>query len=194
MELKEVIDKKMGTHSWEDIYLLFQDLSARMPFTVIGQVPITCVDPNDVDMNGFYADHDVYIDAQLIAIDASGNIKLGGMTEEMDEALYYEQEAQPYWIESFKPYLYPISAMTEEQGKEFLEYIGLDSDLHTVEENLEYISIIEIGTLEFDLLSKAQYWLYKNKFDFNGLIKKGLAIPIDNECNPYTNKYVNKNV
>ena len=74
MELKEIIKKKMGSHSMEDIYLLFQDLSARLMFGVIGQVPITCVDPTDIDMNGFYLDHDVQVDAHLISIDSIGNI------------------------------------------------------------------------------------------------------------------------
>ena len=191
MELKEMINNKMGTHSWEHIYLLFQDLSARLMFGVIGQVPVTCVDPTDIDMNGFYLDHEVQVNAHLIAIDSSGNIQIEGLDEDSYEAIYYEQEAEPYWIESFKPYLYPISSMTEEQGKEFLDFIGLDSDLDSVEMSLGYIAIIEKGTIEFDQFSKAQYWLYKNMFDFNHLIDKGLAIEITEENNPYV-KYSNK--
>ncbi len=81
--------------------------------------------------------------------------------------------------------------MTEEQGKGFLDFIGLDSDIDSVEMSLGYIAIIERGDIDFDLFSKAQYWLYKNMFDFNHLIDKGLAIEITEENNPYV-KYSNK--
>ena len=59
----------------------------------------------------------------------------------------------------WKPYLRPMSSMTEEEEKEeFQEYI-FDSN-----------EIGEIVTLE------ASDWLNKNMFDYRGLIEKGLAL------------------
>lgn len=53
-----------------------------------------------------------------------------------------------FWKEC-KPYLFPISSMTEEQDKEFM--------------------VIPIGYPSVD-------WFNKNHFDYRGLIEKGLAI------------------
>lgn len=52
-------------------------------------------------------------------------------------------------IEEIKPYLFPISNMTEEQDKEFMN--------------------IQIGYPSVD-------WFNKNHFDYRGLIEQGLAI------------------
>ena len=59
-----------------------------------------------------------------------------------------------------KPYLFPLSSMTEEQYKEYweLEHSG----------DMEHLSI--------PLLD----WLNKNHFDYRGLIEKGLAIDCTN--------------
>ena len=61
-----------------------------------------------------------------------------------------------------RPYLRPMSSMTEEERKEYNEYlfygssIGLSSNTATAYELID--------------------WLLKNHFDFMGLIPKGLAI------------------
>ena len=63
-------------------------------------------------------------------------------------------------IEYIKPYLFPLSSMTEEQYKEYweLEHSG----------NIEHLSI--------PLLD----WLNANHFDYRSLIEKGLAIDATN--------------
>ena len=63
-------------------------------------------------------------------------------------------------IERIKPYLFPMSSMTEEQYKEYweLEHSG----------NMEHLSIPALD------------WLNKNHFDYRGLIEKGLAIDATN--------------
>lgn len=68
-------------------------------------------------------------------------------------------------IENFKPYLRPLSSMTEEEKREY---------------NLtKTLSIVDYPTLEsFD-------WLLKNHFDFRGLIPKDLAIEVTESNNPY---------
>ena len=61
-----------------------------------------------------------------------------------------------YW--EYKPYLFPLSNMTEEQKKEY-QYIT---------ERWMYDSSYSI--------SDSVDWLNKNHFDYRGLIAKGLAI------------------
>ena len=60
-----------------------------------------------------------------------------------------------------KPYLFPLSSMTEEQNKEFAL---LQTDVH--------IS----GFLFASDCSNMIDWLNKNHFDYSGLIEKGLAV------------------
>ena len=80
----------------------------------------------------------------------------------------YAEEAE------FKPYLFPLSSITEEQ-KKGLENLGWNFDnfeIHNVSECLgtykEYVAHSDC----FNLID----WLNKNHFDYRGLIKKGLAI------------------
>ena len=79
-----------------------------------------------------------------------------------------------------KPYLFPLSSMTEEQFAElkvFADLIYESDTLELVEWNDNY------KTLEFWLEEVPSYcvikvfdWLNKNHFDYRGLIEKGLAI------------------
>lgn len=64
----------------------------------------------------------------------------------------------------YKPYLFPLSSMTEEQGKE-LEKI-----------DPEFYSLIsENGNIYISMDIRGYDWLNKNHFDYRGLIPKGLA-------------------
>lgn len=81
---------------------------------------------------------------------------------------------EDYDLEEVKPYLFPMSSMTEEQ-KEELENLGWNFDnfeIHNVNECLgtyrEYVAHSDCSTL-ID-------WLNRHHFDYRGLIKKGLAI------------------
>ena len=79
-----------------------------------------------------------------------------------------------------KPYLFPLSSMTEEQFVElkvFADLIYESDTLELVEWNDNY------KTLEFWLEEVPSYcvikvfdWLNKNHFDYRDLIEKGLAI------------------
>lgn len=85
-----------------------------------------------------------------------------------------------HMIEDCKPYLFPISSMTEEQLYELKEITDLKYNYNT----LELIERSETHkTLEFWLEEVPQYkvievfdWLNKNHFDYRGLIERGLAI------------------
>ena len=80
----------------------------------------------------------------------------------------------------FKPYLFPLSSMTEEQLYELKEITDLRYNYNT----LELVEWNEkCKTLEFWLEEIPQYkvievfdWLNKNHFDYRGLIERGLAI------------------
>ena len=63
---------------------------------------------------------------------------------------------------NIKPYLRPMSSMTEEEWKEYNQTIGKSFSF----------------TDEVD-------WLNAHHFDYRGLIKKGLAIEVTEENNPY---------
>ena len=62
-------------------------------------------------------------------------------------------------VEYVKPYLRPMSSMTEEESKEF--------------SNMEIV-----GYSNYD-------WLNAHHFDYRGLIERGLAIEVTEDNNPY---------
>ena len=59
-----------------------------------------------------------------------------------------------YVLSDIKPYLFPLSSMTEEQEKEWRYTLSSD------------------GNITYDTVD----WLHKNHFDYQGLIPMGLAI------------------
>ena len=64
-----------------------------------------------------------------------------------------------------KPYLRPMSSMTEEEQREY--------------NSTKTLSIIDYPTLQ------SYDWLNAHHFDYRGLIPKGLAIAVTKENNPY---------
>lgn len=70
----------------------------------------------------------------------------------------------------FKPFLRPMSSMTEEERNEYLS---------TKMQETERVALAEIYRPE--AISEIIDWLNTHHFDYRGLIKKGLAIeaPID---------------
>ena len=68
----------------------------------------------------------------------------------------YINNTKVYKVEDIKPYLFPLSSMTEEQKSQYNFY-------------LTRIASAYDASLLID-------WLNKNYFDYRGLIKKGLAI------------------
>lgn len=70
----------------------------------------------------------------------------------------YINRTKVYNVEDIKPYLFPLSSMTEEQEKEWL--YTLSSDYHIIYDTVD--------------------WCNKNHFDHRGLIPMGLAIDATN--------------
>jgi hypothetical protein len=80
-----------------------------------------------------------------------------------------------------KPYLFPMSSMTEEQRKEFIQCAGYEA---REEENgyhyeTYYYDFVGLGNVMFPDCDGFD-WLNKNHFDYRGLIDKGLAIDATN--------------
>lgn len=73
-----------------------------------------------------------------------------------------------------KPYLRPLSSMTEEEKNEYLNTFK-KSIIGTDEEDGRVWTVDSID------------WLNKKMFDYRGLIPKGLAIAVTKENNPYEN-------
>ena len=70
-------------------------------------------------------------------------------------------------IEEIKPYLFPLSSMTEEQQKEYRKICDLD------------MTILENRPMKgepFPAMYNSQDWLDAHHFDYRGLIPMGLAI------------------
>jgi hypothetical protein len=70
-------------------------------------------------------------------------------------------------IEEVKPYLFPLSSMTEEQTKEYEGIIYKNIELHCE----RYYDVIDID--DFDCLID---FYHKYHLDYRGLIRLGLAI------------------
>lgn len=78
--------------------------------------------------------------------------------EECDKELNYEHLNR---YETLKPYLFPLSSMTEEQK-------------NVLKQQNWCIAISTSGTVQTTI--EGIDWLNKNHFDYRGLIEKGLAI------------------
>ena len=87
---------------------------------------------------------------------------------------YFEDIVSIDTVEKIKPYLRPMSSMTEEEIDEFI----LISD-----------TVLWLGDKRSTcILSLEQMdWLNAHHFDYRGLIEKGLAIEVTEDNNPYEN-------
>lgn len=83
------------------------------------------------------------------------------------------KKGEAYMYHQIKPYLFPISNMTEEQKK---EYNILRDDAQTY--HYEFGDIVE-DTVLYDNWESIDY-LNAHHFDYRGLIEKGLAIDATN--------------
>lgn len=68
-----------------------------------------------------------------------------------------------------KPYLFPLSSMTEEQKEEFDKVIGIT--LEDLESDKQFSCLGVVAEIDF---------YHKYHFDYRGLIEKGLAIDATN--------------
>ena len=77
-------------------------------------------------------------------------------------------------VSEVKPYLFPLSSMTEEQKVELKQEHIKDEKLY-----VECLTMAAKGDSSMRgkvIIHYAMDWCYKNHFDYRGLIEKGLAI------------------
>ena len=122
----------------EDKYLLLKDLSARLPYGV--KCKVNYIINNETTYGK---------DVESECIDTIKRINFDTRSV-YTEWLGYESD-----IEDIKPYLRPMSSMTEEEKIDYQAFFNYDG----VEYPDEYID-----------------WLNKNMFDYRGLIPNGLAL------------------
>lgn len=118
----------------EDKELLFKDLCARLPYNVICQV--------EFRENGKY------------------NSKVMILSGIFTDEAYFTTKGGSIYSNEYKPYLFPLSSMTEEEK---LMYEGL-----------------MIGTDSISYMLDVIDWLNSHHFDYRGLIEMGLAIDATN--------------
>ena len=112
--------------------LLIKDLSSRLPYNVICQV--------EFKENGKY------------------NSKVMLLSGIFTDEAYFTTKGGSIYSNEYKPYLFPLSSMTEEQKQEYQH----------ITERWMYDSFYSI--------SDSTDWLNAHHFDYRGLIEKGLAI------------------
>lgn len=139
----------------EDKMLLIKDLSSRLPYAVhIQHTSGFSGTLHNISMHHKYDKNDNIYDI-ICYTDFFG-------------------DRDSITIEHFKPYLLPLSSMTDEQQEELKQE-------HTKDEML-YIECIERAAKGDNsmrgkvITHYAMDWCNKNHFDYRGLIEKGLAI------------------
>lgn len=135
----------------EDKQILFQDLCARLPYGV--KVESVFINPDTKEHKS--CGIEVFNATSLLMI-------RDGLGE-------------------FKPYLFPLSSMTEEQYESLRESGILSNCSHSYEYVNPHIHGVSFMFKEFKTYSLELIdWLNKNHFDYRGLIHKGLEIDCTN--------------
>ena len=149
----------------KDKELLLKDLCARIPYELVGQCEIDA--SYDTSFDTKFQTHK--FDATVYGI-KEDSLLVTPLIEDRDEQEFANEEiVDGVDILDFKPYLFPMSSMTEEQKKEYnnlRHYVPIYY--------YEYKELIEEIEL-YPTLESFEY-LIKNHFDFRNLIEKGLAI------------------
>lgn len=151
----------------EDKELLLQDLCARLLYGVIGEYSWKGNEPYNRELTG-------------------------SLFDELKSSWDSTEDSE------FLPYLRPMSSMTEEEKEELLNHvlggegveyfhIAHDGSIDGNQETEQDLYNLNLHWLNFDPLTTSSYidWLNAHHFDYRGLIKKGLAIEITEEDNPY---------
>lgn len=114
----------------EDKELLLKELCARLPYGIKFLI----------ESWNFESDQELSVIESLEEIDKDG----------------YINNAKVYKVEDIKPYLFPLSSMTDEQKSQYKFYLT------------RFVFVYDASLL-ID-------WLNKNHFDYRCIIEKGLAI------------------
>ena len=129
--------------------LLLKDLSARLPYGIKAEIKY---------YDGVYKLQAIYTNGTTYA------------TRDVE----YPIET---YFEDCKPYLFPMSSMTEEQKKELCKVGGYEAREEDCGYHSEIFYYNMVGNKNVFYPDADDIdWLNKNHFDYRGLIEKGLAI------------------
>ena len=157
----------------KDKELLLKDLCARIPYELVGKCEIDA--SYDTSFDTKCQTHK--FDAMIYGL-KEDLLFVTPLIEDRDEQEFANEEvADGVDILDFKPYLFPLSSMTDEQCHKF--YCGF------VENEIDYNDFKKYyfdGCLWNKILTSINDcgdvidWFNKYHFDYRGLIEKGLAI------------------
>ena len=139
--------------------LLIKDLCSRLPYGIKGQAK---------GMIKFFGDEEVS-DEPWTLTDINVQCNRFGADSQINIPLYNRIGEC-----NFKPYLFPMSSMTEEQKKELVE-LGLA--YYTKCEDIDDDGVIWVEkVIQIMPGTETDDWLLEHHFDHRGLIDKGLAL------------------
>ena len=137
----------------KDKEILIRDLCARLPYGVIVET---------TKGKGHVCDINLTIFGYEFGVNVKATIR------------------DNFSISYVKPYLFPLSSMTDKQENEIQEIIGNPDYACIIRktDGLElWLNFIDTDpTIWLDTIFEVQDYLNKNKFDYRGLIEKGFAI------------------
>ena len=140
----------------EDKELLLRDLCTRLPYEIKG---IRIYKPEEV----------VTLNEIIPRCKMNPNIGNGSFCE-----LGFDKISDFCTITEFKPYLFPMSSMTDEEKEELKQEHIKDQKLYA--ECLTRVAKGDSSMRGKVIIHYAMDWCNKNHFDYRGLIEKGLAI------------------
>ena len=146
----------------EEKKLLLEDLCARLPYGVIIKTSQGIGHLNEISLSPF--GHELGVNIKAIRIH--------------------------FKLEDCKPYLRPLSSMTEEEKEEFNTIweggfskvldLQIETDLKTIEDSSFEGNYNNVRYLEIITAFNTIQWLLSKHFDL-GLIEKGLALEASND-------------
>ena len=138
----------------EEKQLLLKDLSARVPYVTFVYVEWHETEEMEI-CEGCENDEEEPNIHTLISCNYYGECDLD---DNLSKTIY-----------DIKPYLRPMSSMTEEEKKVFDDFCVVDEFAWNGNAEIGYKN-------QANIMSDGIDWLLKHHFDFRGLINKGLAL------------------
>lgn len=168
-------DEKITVMKQEDKELLLKDLSARLPY----KVQMHCFDL-EVGDDDSYTGNKIGSDQTLFGINLL-NIETEYAEESPIICVDAEGQEGCYSLDEIKPYLRSLSSMTEEEMDSYNnEWENDRKTITTIGKGLSeaYKDKIKNSIWQHPVVPFQRHidYLNKNKFDYYGLIPKGLAL------------------
>lgn len=147
------------------------------------KIDLCCRLPYNVKVHAKYTDlgETIELDGIVKMIDTDGFVGIQVMYDISSSFICVD-------IDNVKPYLFPLSSMSEEQRKEFLEISHLENrSFYNGEKEIEIVSnevwTFDLGgdadteyrSIDIKRIRETVKWLNKNHFDWRGLIPMGLV-------------------